>query len=458
MLRLAGAIRADARLPRDTVPGGGSMRRLLIAAALLGVVVAAVYRMGSRTNQAPGAAPELAGAPAAAAVAARGEYLTKAAGCAACHTVPGSHKPFAGGVEFRLTFGTLYSTNITADRDTGIGGWSDDEFVRAVRDGVRKDGRHLYPVFPYTSYTGLSRSDVLAIKAYLFSLPAIRETNRRNELRFPFNRRWAVGFWKAAFFKSRRFAADASKAAQWNSGAYLATALGHCGECHTPRNFAFGLERSREFAGQEILGWRAYNITSDPAHGIGSWSDEDIARYLTMGHADGRGSASGPMGEAVAHGLQYLDPPDTAALVAYLRAVPAQKGDRPTDIDARPAPAMASTGLAPGPEAAAANSQGRQLFEGACASCHLWNGAGLESRDAALLGTRAVNDLSGVNVAEAILHGADFKIGDRAVFMPAFGAGYSNAEVAALTNYVIAHFGNKRSKVTPQDVAQLREL
>jgi len=434
------------------------MKRLLIAAALLAAVGAAAYLIGSGANPAPGAAPELAGAPAMAPVLARGEYLTKAADCAACHTVPGSQKPFAGGVAFPLTFGTLYSTNITADIETGIGAWSDDEFVRAVREGVRKDGRHLYPVFPYTSYTELSRSDVLAIKTYLFSMPAVRQANRANELRFPFNQRWAVGFWKAAFFRSQRFAADASKSSQWNGGAYLATALGHCRDCHTPRNFAFGLEHSREFAGEEILGWRAYNITSDRDHGIGSWSDDDIARYLTMGHADGRGSASGPMGEAVAHSLQYLNASDTAALVAYLRDVPAQKGDHPTDIDARPTPAMASTGLAPGPEAVASNVQGRQLFEGACASCHLWNGAGLESRYAALLGLRAVNDLSGVNVTEAILHGADFKIGDREVFMPAFGAGYSNTEVAALTNYVIGHFGNKHSKVGPDEVARLRAL
>ena len=434
------------------------MKRLLIAVVLVAVAGAAAYLMGSRANPAAGAAPELAGAPAAAAAPARGEYLTKAADCAACHTVPGSHQPFSGGVGFRLTIGTLYSTNITADSETGIGGWSDDEFVRAVREGMGKDGRHLYPAFPYTSYTALSRSDLLAIKAYLFSLPAVRQPNRANELRFPFNQRWAVGFWKTAFFKNQRFAADASRSSQWNSGAYLATALGHCGECHTPRNFAFGLERSREFAGEELLGWRAYNITSDPAHGIGSWSDDDLARYLTLGHADGRGSASGPMGEAVAHSLQYLDPADTAALVAYLRGVPAQKGDHPTEIDARPAPAAASTGIGPGPDAAAANSQGRQLFEGACASCHLWNGTGLESRYAALLGVRAVNDLSGVNVTEAILHGADFKIGDRQVFMPAFGAGYSNTEVAALTNYVIAHFGNKHSEVGPDDVAKRRQL
>ncbi len=256
----------------------------------------------------------------------RGEYLTKAADCVACHTVAGSGKPFAGGVAFRLPFGTIYSTNITADDETGIGRWSDDEFVRAVREGVRKGGRHLYPAFPYTSYTQLSRDDVLAIKSYLFSLPNMRQANRPNTLRFPFNQRWVMGFWNAFFFKSQRFAADPSKSAQWNRGAYLATALGHCGECHTPRNFGFGLEQGKALAGEELQGWRAYNITSDPKYGIGSWSDDEIAQYLNTGHADGRGSAAGPMGEAVAHSLQYLNPEDTAALVVYLRSVPAQTG------------------------------------------------------------------------------------------------------------------------------------
>src|SRR5271165_3842600 len=288
------------------------MKRFLIVVVALAVIGAAVYAMLNRADAdaGAGAAPEIAGAPAAAAVLARGEYLTRAADCIACHTPAHSDKPFAGGVAFRLPVGTLYSTNITADAATGIGSWSDDEFVRAVREGVRRDGRHLYPAHPYTSYTQLSRSDVLAIKAYLFSLPAIREANRPNALRFPFDQRWAIGVWNAAFFKSQRFAADPAKSAQWNSGAYLATALGHCGECHTPRNAGFGLERSQTLAGQEMLGWRAYNITSDPAYGIGSWSDADILEYLTTGHADRRGSAAGPMGEAVAHSLQYLHQQD----------------------------------------------------------------------------------------------------------------------------------------------------
>jgi mono/diheme cytochrome c family protein len=433
------------------------MKRFLIVVVALLFIGAAAYLWLNRTDNAAGAAPALAGAPATADVLARGEYLTRLADCAACHTVPGSDKPFAGGVAFRLPFGTLYSTNITADAETGIGSWSDDDFVRAVREGLGKGGRHLYPAFPYTSYTQLSRSDVLAIKSYLFSLPKLRQAGRPNTLSFPFNQRWAMGFWNAAFFKSQRFAADPSKSPQWNNGAYLATALGHCGECHTPRNFGYGLEQGKEFAGEDLQGWRAYNVTSDPSYGIGAWSDAEIAQYLTTGHADGHGSAAGPMGEAVAYSLQYLNPEDTAALVAYLRSVPAQRGTHPVDV-ARAAPAMAATGVTPGSEGDAAHAQGLRLFEGACASCHLWNGKGLETRYASLLGARGVHDSSGANVSEAILQGVRLRIADSDVFMPAFGAGYSNTEVAALTNYVIAHFGNKQSTVTPDEVAKRRAL
>ncbi len=432
------------------------MKRFLIVVVALAAIGAAVYARLNRTDAAAGAAPQIAGAPAAAAVLARGEYLTRVADCVTCHTAAGYEKPFAGGVAFRLPIGTLYSTNITADAAAGIGSWSDEEFVRAVREGVRKDGRHLYPAHPYTSFTQLSRSDVLAIKAYLFSLPAAPAANRPNALRFPFDQRWAIGLWNAAFFESRRFTADSSKSEQWNSGAYLATALGHCGECHTPRNAAFGLDRGQPLAGQEMLGWRAYNITSDTAHGIGSWSDADIAQYLTSGHAEGRGSAAGPMGEAVAHSLKYLHPQDAAALIVYLRSVPPQPGANPIDIDPRPAPAIASTGLLPGNDARVATPAGAQLFAGACAGCHLWNGTGA-TRYAWLRGTRGVNDLSGLNVTQVILNGAKLNIGADQVFMPAFGAGYSNAEVAALTNYVIGHFGGKQSSVTRDEVAVRRE-
>jgi mono/diheme cytochrome c family protein len=434
------------------------MKRLLAIVVVLIVILAAAEVALNRTDRAAGSAPVIAGAPASADALARGEYLTKAADCVACHTVPESGKPFAGGVAFKLPIGTIYSSNITADPTNGIGGWSDDAFVRAVRDGIGKNGEHLYPAFPYTSYTRLSRDDVLAIKAYLLSLPAASQANRANDLAFPFNQRWAVSFWNAAFFKDKRFVADAGKPAEWNSGAYLATALGHCAECHTPRNVAFGLKHGKELSGQELQGWRAYNITPDPKYGIGAWSDAEIAQYLKTGLADGHASAGGPMGEAVSHSLQYLDAADVAALVAYLRSLPAREGMHPVAVNPQPAPAAASSETTPGGGDVAAHAQGLKLFEGACASCHQWNGKGQQTQYATLVGTRGVNDVDGANVTQAILLGGKMRVGDSDVFMPAFGAAYSNTEVAALANYVIAHFGGKDGKVTPDQVAKRRNL
>jgi mono/diheme cytochrome c family protein len=434
------------------------MKRLLLGLLLLIVAVAVAYAILNRTDSAAGTAPSIAGAPPSADTLARGEYLAKAADCVACHTVMGSDKAFAGGVAFRLPFGTIYSSNITPDPDTGIGRWSDDEFVRALREGVRKDGEHLYPAFPYTSYTQMSRADALAIKAYLFSVPAIKQANLANDLHFPFNQRWGMGFWNAAFFKSQRFAADSSKPPQWNSGAYLATGLGHCAECHTPRNVGFGLEHGKELAGEELQGWRAYNITSDKEHGIGTWSDGELAAYLKSGHAQGHASADGPMGEAVSNSLQFLNDEDIASLVSYLRSVPAREGKHPIEINHQPSPTMASTDALPGPNEAQAHTQGLKLFEGACASCHQWNGKGQETEYASLLGTRGVNDVTGTNVTQAILQGVNLRVAGNSVFMPAFATAYSDAEISALANYVIAHFGGKEGSVTPDEVAKRRSL
>jgi len=434
------------------------MKRLLIVIVILVIFGAVALALLSRTDLSPGVAPAIAGAPASAAAVARGEYLIKAADCVACHTVGETGKPFAGGVAFKLPFGTIYSSNITADPTYGIGAYTDDEFVRAVREGIRRDGKHLYPAFPYTSYTQLSRDDVLAIKAYLWTLPPVAQPNRPNELGFPFNQRFGMLFWKAAFHKSGRFTPDPTKSAQWNSGAYLAIALGHCGECHTPRNLGFGLEHGRELAGEEVQGWRAYNITSDPQHGIGSWSDDQILAYLASGHAPSHASAGGPMLEAVAHSLQFLNPTDATALVTYLRTVPAHEGKHPISVDAQPPAVVASNATLPSPDELVSESQGLALFAGACAGCHQWNGSGRQTPYASLQGARTVNDPSAKNVTEVILQGAKMRVGDSDVYMPAFADAYSNAEVAALANYVVAHFGGKHAGVTADDVAARRKL
>ncbi len=434
------------------------MKRFLLIVALLIVIAVVALVVLSRPDPSAGTAPTIAGAPANASTVARGEYLVKAADCAACHTVGENGKPFAGGVAFKLPFGTIYSSNITPDTTYGIGAYSDDEFVRAVREGIRRDGKHLYPAFPYTSYTQLSRDDVLAIKAYLATLPPVAQPNHPNDLPFPFSQRWGMAFWNAAFFKSRRFASDPAKSAEWNSGAYLATALGHCAECHTPRNLGFGLEHGRELAGEELQGWRAYNITSDPQHGIGSWSDQDILAYIGTGHAAAHASAGGPMLEAVGRSLQFLNPADAAALVAYLRTVPAHEGKHPISVDAQPPALAASSATLPAEEELRNESQGLALFEGACASCHQWNGAGRETPYASLQGTRTVNDPSAENVTEVILQGASMRVGDTDVFMPSFADAYSDTEIAALANYVVTHFGGKHGSVTAHDVAERRKL
>ena len=352
------------------------VRQLVAGVLTLFVIAAALYAWLTWPNNAEGSAPELNGVIRNASLIARGEYLARAADCAACHTVRGG-KPFAGGLAFTLPFGKLWSSNITPDAETGIGRWSDDDFARALREGIRKDGQRLYPAFPYTSYTALSRNDALAIKAYLFSLTPVRQASPRPALYFPFDQRWAMGFWNAIFFKSARFVSDPKRSAQWNQGAYLTTALGHCNECHTPRNLGFALDHNKEFSGTLVEGWRAVNITSDVQFGIGAWSDAEIARYLIDGRADGRGSAAGPMGEAVENSLQYLDPDDARAIVAYLRTIPPQQGTSPIDVDHRPALAVASTRVLP--ERMKSEGEGFALFAGACASCHAASAGPLRS-------------------------------------------------------------------------------
>jgi mono/diheme cytochrome c family protein len=379
----------------------------------------------------------------------RGEYLAKAADCMVCHTTARG-KEYAGGLGFKLPFGTLYSTNITPDKETGIGNYSDQDFLNAVHRGIRRDGARLYPAMPYTSYTYISDADALAIKAYLFSLPPVRAEAPANTLGFPFNQRWGMMFWSALFNPDTRFSPDTSKSPEWNRGAYLSEALAHCGECHTPRNFAFALNNRQKFAGALTAGWRAFNITSDKATGLGGWRDDDLAAYLSIGHAPGHGTASGPMGEAVDQSLGQLAPEDIRAIVAYLRGVPPVTS---TDLPATPAPPAPPSHK----DGATADARGKMVFEGACVSCHGWTGESAVSPTATLTGAWAVNDPAATNVAQIVISGTRRSTPDGAISMPAFGNAYSDDEIAAVANYVTARFGAKGSKLTAQDVAELRK-
>jgi mono/diheme cytochrome c family protein len=379
----------------------------------------------------------------------RGEYLAKAADCMVCHTSAGG-KEYAGGLAIRLPFGTLYTTNITPDKETGIGNYSDQDFLNAVHRGIRRDGARLYPAMPYTSYTYISDADALAIKAYLFSLAPVRAEAPANTLGFPFNQRWGMIFWSALFNPDTRFTPDTSKSPEWNRGAYLSEALAHCGECHTPRNFAFALNNRQKFAGAVTAGWRAFNITSDKATGLGAWRDEDLIAYLSTGHAAGHGTASGPMGEAVDQSFGQLAPEDIRAMVAYLRSVPPVAS---TDLPATPAPPASPSHK----DGGSADARGKMVFEGACVSCHGWTGESAVSPTATLTGAWAVNDPAATNVAQIVISGTRRSTPEGAISMPAFGNAYSDDEIAAVANYVTARFGAKGSKLSAQDIAELRK-
>jgi mono/diheme cytochrome c family protein len=382
-----------------------------------------------------------------------GKYLAEAADCEACHTVDGG-QPFAGGRPFKTEFGTLYSPNITPDPETGIGDWTDEDFLRAMHEGVSKDGKNLYPAFPYPSYTYLTEEDVLAIKAYIFSLPPVKNTPPQNELRFPYNQRGLMSVWAKMYNPNERFQPVADRSASWNRGAYLAEALGHCGDCHTPRTALQALDNRNKFSGGYAEGWRAFNITSDKDSGIGTWSQEDLETYLKTGHSQEFGSAFGPMALAVHLSFQKLTPSDVSALVEYVRSVPPESTpDLPTP-KLEPAPANPSDGVPAGVE-----PRGGEIYAGMCAGCHGWTGKNTYVPFTTFTGNRAVNDPTATNVALAVIHGANPLLPDSGQIanMPAFGHILSDADIAAVSNYIIARFGAKPSRITAEDVKRLRE-
>jgi len=372
----------------------------------------------------------------------KGEYLTRAADCAACHTLAGGFL-YGGGRSFVLPMGTVYSPNITPDPKNGIGAYSDDDWVRMLQKGVARDGRHLYPAMPYASYTKLSRDDALAIKAYLFSLkPVETGPTPTATMKFPYDQRWGLAFWNVVNAPNKRFEPDTAKSAAWNRGAYLVEALGHCGECHTPRNFMQGLKDAKAYAGANQQGWIAYNISSDTNAGIGGWSDEQLASYLSTGQAPGRGPASGPMAEVIADSLRYLTQDDIKAMVAYLR-------DRPAQPDGPPAVAATITAAVPDP-------MGAHLYNQACAGCHLPDGKGRQSPWAALGGSHSASDVNGTNLVQILAHGSQMETAQGLVFMHSFTGGYTDAELASIANYTIGQMSGRQGQVTAQQIGAAR--
>jgi len=262
---------------------------------------------------------------AAADLISKGAYLARAAGCSVCHTATAKQaRPYAGGRALHTVFGTFYAPNITPDKTTGIGRWSEEDFVRALRQGLRPDGSQLYPVFPYTSYTRLRDTDVRAIWAYLHSLSPVRQPDKAHVLKWYAPPRFAVWFWKKWYFNPGRFQPDPHKSKSWNRGAYLATAAGHCVECHTPRNLLGGLKSALKYAGSENKpeDFVAPNITPAAQTGIADWSRQDLVVYLQSGLTPDGDTAGSVMAEFIDDGMSHLRKQDLMDIAEFIKSLP----------------------------------------------------------------------------------------------------------------------------------------
>lgn len=369
----------------------------------------------------------------------RGRYLLNAADCGSCHTIPGSEHPFSGGRPIETPFGVIATPNITPDRETGIGAWSDDEFDAAVRQGRSRDGARLYPAMPFPYYARMSRQEVADIRAYLNTVTPARNAVRVNRLPFPLNLRASMIAWDALYFTPGPFHDDTSKSKDWNRGAYLVQGPGHCGACHTPKNFLGGDKQSDAFRGSTLQGWTAPNITSGQGP-LRNWSTDDIAEYLKSGH-NRNAAATGLMGEVVDLSTSKMTDQDVKAIATYLKDV---------------------TGAAPENRATADNdvlTAGGAIFKDLCSACHQQDGKGVPNMFPNLSEVATVSSQDPTTVLRVILQGAQSVATDREPTgpeMPAFGWQLDDAQVAAVASYVRDHFGNKASAVSAGQVHKTR--
>ncbi len=372
-------------------------------------------------------------APSNADMVAKGAYLARAGDCVACHTAPGG-KPYAGGLYVNTPFGALPTPNLTPDRDTGIGTWSDDDFYRAMHNGIRKDGAYLYPGLPYPWFTHVTRDDVLAIKAFLFSLPPVNSPAKPNKMAFPFTIRTGIAGWNELYFKPGEFKPDTTKSAAWNRGAYLVEGLGHCADCHTPKNTALAPIASQAFAGGNVDDWYAPNITTDPKEGIGTWSQATIVTYLKKGAANGQGVAFGPMAQTVHDSLSHLTDQDLTAMAVYLKSIPPKQNYKLAS--------MQIDGTQP---------LGQQVYLSYCSSCHQPNGRGIGDAIPNLADNGAVTAQGPQDVIRALEGGlpAQGTYGP----MPGFATVLTSQQIADVTNYVRTSWGNKAPATATADMA-----
>jgi mono/diheme cytochrome c family protein len=429
------------------------LKRILIA---LAVIVAALAGLVAYVNVrgeepiAEGAAPF---SPTAEQVK-RGEYLSRAGNCIACHTARGGDA-YAGGLGVRTPFGTVYSTNLTPDLKTGIGSWSTAYFWRAMHNGRSKDGRLLYPAFPYPNYTQLTREDADAIFAYLLSVPPVEQARRPHELRFPYNSQAALAVWRALFFEPEAFEPDASKPPEWNRGAYLVRGLGHCVACHSPRNVFGATKEKLELSGGLIpmQGWYAPSLTSSKEAGMAEWETRQIVELLRNGVTTGAG-VMGPMAEVVYRSTQYLSDADLRAMAVFLKALPqapAETGSSWLSWFSRPRKSAAF------PDDVRVRAG--KIYEQQCAQCHGDNGEGAAGIYPALAGNRAVMMDVPANVIRVVLSGGYLPAtagNPRPYGMPPFSHRLDDAEIAAVVSFIRNAWGNSAEPVSQLQVMHSR--
>jgi mono/diheme cytochrome c family protein len=381
------------------------------------------------------------------AVLAKGEYLARAGDCIACHTAR-EGKTFAGGLPMKTPFGTLYTSNITPDPQTGIGTWTSDQFYKMMHNGRFPDGGLVYPAMPFASYTKVTREDSDAIYAYLRSIPPVKQTNRPHDLRFPFDNRSLILGWRTLFFNEGEYKPDPTKSADWNRGAYLVEGLGHCGMCHTAINALGGSSDSQAFEGGLIpmQNWYAPSLTSNKEAGLGDWTIQEITDYLRTG-VSSRGAVYGPMAEVVYNSLQYLNDDDIRAMAVYLKGL--AQGTSPE----KPAPSL------PSAESSLLLSLGKPIYDRECASCHGAVGLGMPPHYPPLAGNQSIQMTSAVNAIRMVLNGGypPGTAGNPMPYgMPPFAHRLSDDEVAAVVTYIRTSWGNRGEPVSARQANELR--